>query len=115
MSSGAGASTASQRLILLTCLGGALSAGGAGAINHAVDRDIDQMMKRTADRPVASGRVSPLPPIPFGRTPGPPPPLRPDRLRQPPRRALLPDPRDPGQRAGRGALAVGPVRLRLRL
>ena len=28
-------------LILLTCLGGALSAGGAGAINHAVDRDID--------------------------------------------------------------------------
>ena len=46
-------------LILLTCLGGALSAGGAGAINHAVDRDIDRTMARTADRPVASGRVSP--------------------------------------------------------
>ena len=45
-------------LILLTCLGGALSAGGAGAINHAVDRDIDRTMARTADRPVASGRVS---------------------------------------------------------
>src|SRR5215217_1274994 len=45
-------------LVLLTCLGGALSAGGAGAINHALDRDLDQMMKRTADRPVASGRVS---------------------------------------------------------
>ena len=37
-----------------TCLGGALSAGGAGAINHAVDRDIDRTMARTADRPVAS-------------------------------------------------------------
>jgi protoheme IX farnesyltransferase len=45
-------------LIFLTCLGGALSAGGAGAINHAVDRDIDRMMARTANRPVASGRVS---------------------------------------------------------
>jgi protoheme IX farnesyltransferase len=45
-------------LVALTCLGGALSAGGAGAINHALDRDIDSRMKRTADRPVASGRVS---------------------------------------------------------
>jgi heme o synthase len=52
------AGTPSLGLILLTCLGGALSAGGAGAINHAVDRDIDRMMARTADRPVASGRVS---------------------------------------------------------
>jgi protoheme IX farnesyltransferase len=48
----------SAGLIFLTCLGGALSAGGAGAINHAVDRDIDRTMARTADRPVASGRVS---------------------------------------------------------
>ncbi len=53
-------------LILLTCLGGALSAGGAGAINHAVDRDIDITMARTADRPVASGRVSPRAAIAFG-------------------------------------------------
>ncbi len=60
----------SLRLILLTCLGGALSAGGAGAINHAVDRDIDQMMARTADRPVASGRVSPGAAIAFGITLG---------------------------------------------
>src|ERR1700759_4797370 len=58
------------RLILLTCLGGALSAGGAGAINHAVDRDIDRTMKRTADRPVASGRVSPGAAIAFGITLG---------------------------------------------
>ena len=45
-------------LVALTCLGGALSAGGAGAINHALDRDLDLQMKRTANRPVASGRVS---------------------------------------------------------
>jgi protoheme IX farnesyltransferase len=57
-------------LIFLTCLGGALSAGGAGAINHAVDRDIDQTMARTADRPVASGRVSPAAAIAFGVTLG---------------------------------------------
>lgn len=56
----------SLQLILLTCLGGALSAGGAGAINHAVDRDVDRMMARTADRPVASGRVSPTAAIAFG-------------------------------------------------
>ncbi len=53
-------------LVLLTCIGGALSAGGAGAVNHAIDRDIDQMMARTADRPVASGRVSPVKAISFG-------------------------------------------------
>jgi heme o synthase len=53
-------------LILLTCLGGALSAGGAGAINHAVDRDIDRTMARTATRPVASGRISPGAAIGFG-------------------------------------------------
>jgi protoheme IX farnesyltransferase len=53
-------------LVLLTCLGGALSAGGAGAINHALDRDIDRVMKRTADRPVASGRVSARAAIVYG-------------------------------------------------
>jgi heme o synthase len=53
-------------LVFLTCIGGALSAGGAGAVNHAVDRDIDRTMARTADRPVASGRVSPGAAIAFG-------------------------------------------------
>jgi len=46
-------------LVLLTCLGGYLSAGGAGAVNHWYDRDLDATMKRTADRPVPSGRVAP--------------------------------------------------------
>jgi protoheme IX farnesyltransferase len=44
-------------LILATCLGGYLSAGGAGAVNHYYDRDIDLAMPRTADRPVPSGRI----------------------------------------------------------
>jgi protoheme IX farnesyltransferase len=52
------AGSPSIRLIVLTCLGGYLSAGGAGAVNHAYDRDIDARMARTADRPVPSGRVS---------------------------------------------------------
>ncbi len=49
----------SLSLVALTCLGGYLSAGGAGAVNHWYDRDIDAQMARTADRPVASGRVAP--------------------------------------------------------
>jgi len=53
-------------LVFLTCLGGALSAGGAGAINHAIDRDIDFQMARTAGRPVAAGRISPAAAIAFG-------------------------------------------------
>jgi heme o synthase len=47
----------SLSLVGLTCLGGALSAGGAGAVNHYLDRDIDATMTRTADRPVPSGRI----------------------------------------------------------
>src|SRR5262245_37506060 len=60
------AGSPSLGLVLLTCIGGALSAGGAGAINRAIDRDIDRTMARTADRPVASGRVSPTAAIAFG-------------------------------------------------
>jgi heme o synthase len=52
------AGSPSLGLIALTCLGGYLSAGGAGAVNHAYDRDIDARMPRTADRPVPAGRVS---------------------------------------------------------
>jgi protoheme IX farnesyltransferase len=57
-------------LVLLTCIGGALSAGGAGAINHAIDRDLDRVMARTASRPVAGGRVSPAAAIIFGASLG---------------------------------------------
>ena len=53
-------------LVLATCLGGYLSAGGAGAVNHWFDRDIDARMTRTADRPVASGRIAPAAALAFG-------------------------------------------------
>jgi heme o synthase len=56
----------SPLLVALTCLGGYLSAGGAGAVNHWFDRDIDARMKRTAGRPIPSGRVSPAAALAFG-------------------------------------------------
>lgn len=56
----------SLALIIATCIGGYLSAGGAGAINHYFDRDIDAQMARTADRPVPSGRVSPHAALVYG-------------------------------------------------
>jgi len=55
-------------LVLLTCLGGYLSAGGASAINHWYDRDIDARMRRTRDRPVPSGRIAPRAALAFGCT-----------------------------------------------
>jgi len=53
-------------LVALTCLGGYLSAGGAGAVNHWFDRDIDAQMKRTASRPIPSGRLAPRSALIFG-------------------------------------------------
>ncbi|MGZ4185827.1 MAG: heme o synthase [Solirubrobacteraceae bacterium] len=52
--------------IALCCLGGYMSAGGAGAVNHYYDRDIDAQMKRTATRPIPAGRVSPHAALTFG-------------------------------------------------
>ncbi len=53
-------------LIIATLIGGAMSAGGSGAINHWYDRDVDLLMERTADRPVPSGRISPRCALSFG-------------------------------------------------
>jgi protoheme IX farnesyltransferase len=53
-------------LVALTCLGGALSAGGAGAVNHYLDRDLDALMKRTATRPVPAGRIRPGAALAYG-------------------------------------------------
>ena len=46
-------------LTFWTLLGGALAAGGAGAVNQYIDRELDQNMTRTAQRPLASGRLTP--------------------------------------------------------
>ncbi len=46
------------RVFALTMVGLALACGGASALNHYFDRDIDKLMgARTASRPVASGRM----------------------------------------------------------
>ena len=49
-------------------LGGlALACGGASALNHVIDRDIDRLMgKRTERRPVAAGRIAPSRALEFG-------------------------------------------------
>src|SRR3954452_23962753 len=46
-------------LMLATLVGGSLAAGGANAINMYVDRDIDALMKRTQNRPLVTGEVTP--------------------------------------------------------
>jgi heme o synthase len=53
-------------LVFFTLLGGALSAGGANAINCYVDRDIDEVMPRTRRRPLPTRRVSPRNALVFG-------------------------------------------------
>ena len=54
-------------LFAVTMLGLALACGGASALNHVLDRDIDALMgSRTEERPVASGRVSPEQALEFG-------------------------------------------------
>jgi len=53
-------------IFVATLIGGALMSGGAGAINHYVDRDIDPLMGRTAWRPIPSGVISPRRALWFG-------------------------------------------------
>src|ERR1700743_2518294 len=44
--------------IILFFLGGMLVTGSANTINQIVEKDTDALMKRTAGRPVPSGRMS---------------------------------------------------------
>jgi protoheme IX farnesyltransferase len=53
-------------VMLGSLLGGALAAGGAGAINCWFDRDIDAVMPRTRRRPIAAGRITPAAGLAFG-------------------------------------------------
>src|SRR5438094_62187 len=54
--------------LAVAAMGGlALACGGASALNHVLDRDIDPLMgERTRSRPVASGRVAPSRALEFG-------------------------------------------------
>jgi protoheme IX farnesyltransferase len=56
--------------MLWTALGGYLAAGGAGAINHYIERERDARMERTSGRPLASGRIPPARGLAFGITLG---------------------------------------------
>ncbi len=54
-------------LVIAAMSGLALACGGASALNHVLDRDIDPLMgERTKSRPVASGRVPPSRALEFG-------------------------------------------------
>ncbi|MFQ5522788.1 MAG: heme o synthase [Acidimicrobiia bacterium] len=46
-------------LVLATLLGGTMSAAGANALNNYLDRDIDELMRRTRSRPLARHEVPP--------------------------------------------------------
>ncbi|MGZ0899665.1 heme o synthase [Pseudomonas putida] len=55
----------SWSVLLFGNLGIGLCAGGAAVVNHVVDRRIDALMARTHKRPLAQGRVEPLPALLF--------------------------------------------------
>lgn len=53
-------------LIVATLVGGYLAAGGANTLNMYLDRDIDAKMKRTRNRPLVTGEISPGAAMVFG-------------------------------------------------
>jgi protoheme IX farnesyltransferase len=53
-------------LVVGALLGGAMAAGGAGAVNCWFDRDIDQLMPRTRRRAIAAGRITPAAGLAYG-------------------------------------------------
>ena len=87
-------------LILATLVGGSLAAGSANAINMYLDRDIDEVMRRTRQRPLPAHAVTPEQALAL-------------RLRA--GRDLVPVPLDHRERARRDPRALGDRVLRLRV
>src|ERR1700694_1931865 len=56
----------SPGLLIGSLVGGALAAGGAGAVDCWFDRDIDKLMPRTRRRPIAAARITPPAGLGFG-------------------------------------------------
>ncbi|MBA4601086.1 protoheme IX farnesyltransferase [Thermoactinomyces sp. AMNI-1] len=54
--------------LFLTLLGTALTIAGSCVLNNFIDRDIDPLMERTKDRPVADGRIKPAIALRYGLT-----------------------------------------------
>ncbi|HYN94644.1 MAG TPA: heme o synthase [Pilimelia sp.] len=55
-------------LLAVVLVGGALAAGAANTLNCYLDRDIDQLMKRTSRRPLPAHTLSPRAVLVFGLT-----------------------------------------------
>ena len=53
-------------LVVVVLVGGSLAAGAANALNCYIDRDIDQLMRRTRRRPLPTHTVSPRSALIFG-------------------------------------------------
>lgn len=53
-------------LVVAVLVGGALAAGGANTINSFVERERDQLMRRTRNRPLVTGTVRPTSALVFG-------------------------------------------------
>jgi heme o synthase len=56
----------SARTLGLTVVGLALACGGASALNHVLDADLDRRMRRTSGRPVAAERMPAFRALEFG-------------------------------------------------
>ncbi len=52
--------------LIITLIGTALSSGGAGALNHYLERDADSLMERTKNRPIPKGIIQPGNALMFG-------------------------------------------------
>ncbi len=61
-----GGGSVSLSLAIHALLGTGLVAAGSAALNHVLERDLDALMKRTADRPLPAGRMHPDTALFFG-------------------------------------------------
>jgi len=59
-----------MQILIFGNLGIALCAGSAAAVNHIVDRNVDDKMARTASRPIAQGRLDPKQAVIFAMVTG---------------------------------------------
>jgi protoheme IX farnesyltransferase len=55
-------------VVLVVLIGGSFAAGAASVLNCYIDRDIDQLMRRTKRRPLATHTVTPRAALVFGLT-----------------------------------------------
>jgi protoheme IX farnesyltransferase len=54
------------RIVLVTLVAGGLAAGGSGAVNQYIDKELDVAMTRTSNRPIPAGRLTPAEGLAYG-------------------------------------------------